>query len=563
MDFIRTLFEGSHAYWGGGVSHSIFILALVITLGLLLGRIKVRNISLGLTWVLIVGIIFGYFNLNLNVELLHFLREFGLVLFVYSLGLQVGPGFFASFKKGGLQLNMLVLITIFISIFTAIGVYYVTGTPITAIVGILSGAVTNTPGMGAAQQAFFSIKGVESPDIATGYALAYPMGVIGVILAFILLRFILRIKPSEEEKTAETGEGQPELLAVRSITLEVTNERIDNVTVAEVKHIIGRHFMISRIVSHDDTNHNAIVNGQTRLHLHDKLLVVVAPQDIDAVTALIGQPAEVDWSQFEKELISRRIIVTRPELQGKTLVSLDINGNFNATVTRVNRNGVDLVAHPHLRLQLGDRLTVVGSELALSKVDKVLGNQMKRLNYPNLIPIFFGIVLGCLLANLPIPIPGIPTPVRLGLAGGPFIVAILMGYFGPRYHLVTYNTISANMMLREMGINLFLACVGLGAGQDFFHTLINEQGLQWIGYGVIITMIPILLGGIIGRFAFHINYYTLIGVLAGGNTNPPALAYANDRTSSDTPSVGYATVYPFAMLLRIISIQILMMIFLS
>jgi putative transport protein len=563
MDFIRTLFEGSHAYWGGGVSHSIFILALVITLGLLLGRIKVRNVSLGLTWVLIVGIIFGYFNLNLNVELLHFLREFGLVLFVYSLGLQVGPGFFASFKKGGLQLNMLVLITIFISIFTAIGVYYATGTPITAIVGILSGAVTNTPGMGAAQQAFFSIKGVESPDIATGYALAYPMGVIGVILAFILLRFILRIKPSEEEKTAETGEGQPELLAVRSITLEVTNERIDNVTVAEVKHIIGRHFMISRIVSHDDTNHNAIVNGQTRLHLHDKLLVVVAPQDIDAVTALIGQPAEVDWSQFEKELISRRIIVTRPELQGKTLVSLDINGNFNATVTRVNRNGVDLVAHPHLRLQLGDRLTVVGSELALSKVDKVLGNQMKRLNYPNLIPIFFGIVLGCLLANLPIPIPGIPTPVRLGLAGGPFIVAILMGYFGPRYHLVTYNTISANMMLREMGINLFLACVGLGAGQDFFHTLINEQGLQWIGYGVIITMIPILLGGIIGRFAFHINYYTLIGVLAGGNTNPPALAYANDRTSSDTPSVGYATVYPFAMLLRIISIQILMMIFLS
>lgn len=563
MDFIRTLFEGSQAYWGGGVSHSIFILALVITLGLLLGRIKIKNISLGLTWVLIVGIVFGYFNLNLNVELLHFLREFGLVLFVYSLGLQVGPGFFASFKKGGLQLNMLVLITIFISIFTAIGVYYATGTPITAIVGILSGAVTNTPGMGAAQQAFFSIKGVESPDIATGYALAYPMGVIGVILAFILLRFILRIKPSEEEKTAETGEGQPELLAVRSITLEVTNERIENMQVSEVKHIIGRHFMISRIVSHDDSHHNSIVNGQTRLRLHDKLLIVVAPQDIDAVTALIGQPTEVDWSQFEKELISRRIIVTRPELQGKTLVSLDINGNFNATVTRVNRNGVDLVAHPHLRLQLGDRLTVVGSELALSKVDKVLGNQMKRLNYPNLNPIFFGIVLGCLLANLPIPIPGIPTPVRLGLAGGPFIVAILMGYFGPRYHLVTYNTISANMMLREMGINLFLACVGLGAGQDFFHTLINEQGLQWIGYGIIITMIPILLGGIIGRYAFHINYYTLIGVLSGGNTNPPALAYANDRTASDTPSVGYATVYPFAMLLRIISIQILMMIFLS
>ncbi len=563
MDFIRTLFEGSQAYWAGGVSHSIFILALVITLGLLLGRIKVKNVSLGLTWVLIVGIVFGYFNLNLNIELLHFLREFGLVLFVYALGLQVGPGFFASFKKGGLQLNMLVLITIFISIFTAVGIYYTTGTPITALAGILSGAVTNTPGLGAAQQAYFSLKGVESPDIATGYALAYPMGVIGVILAFIILRYVLRIKPGEEEKQAETGEGQPELLAVRSITLEVTNERIDNISVAEVKHIIGRHFMISRIVDHANTAHNAIVNGQTRLWLHDKLLLVVAPQDIDAVTALIGQPAEMDWSQFEKELISRRIIVTRPELQGKTLVSLNINGNFQATVTRVNRNGVDLVAHPHLRLQLGDRLTVVGSELALSKVDKVLGNQMKRLNYPNLIPIFLGIALGCLLATLPIPLPGFPTPIRLGLAGGPFIIAILMGYFGPRYHLVTYNTISANMMLREMGINIFLACVGLGAGQNFFHTLINEQGLQWIGYGAILTMLPVLIGGIIGRFAFHINYYTLIGVLSGGNTNPPALAYANDRTSSDTPSVGYATVYPFAMLLRIISIQILMMIFLS
>lgn len=563
MDFIKTLFEGSQAYWAGGVSHSIFILALVITLGLVLGKIKVKNVSLGLTWVLIVGIVFGYFNLNLNVELLHFLREFGLVLFVYSLGLQVGPGFFASFKKGGLQLNILVLITILISILTAWGVYCFTDTPFTAIAGILSGAVTNTPGMGAAQQAFFSMKGVESPDIATGYALAYPLGVIGVILSFITLRLILRIKPGEEEEQAKTGEGQPELLAVRSVSLEITNERIDNLTVAEVKRIVGRHFMISRVIDHGNTSHNAIVNGQTRLRLNDIVLVVVAPQDVESLIALFGKQVDVDWSQFERELISRRIIVTRPELQGKTLVSIDINGNFQATVTRVNRNGVDLVAHPHLRLQLGDRLTVVGSELALSKVDKVLGNQMKRLNYPNLIPIFVGIALGCLLATAPIAIPGIPTPVRLGLAGGPFIVAILMGYFGPRYHLVTYNTISANMMLREMGINIFLACVGLGAGQDFFHTLVNEQGLQWIGYGLLITMLPIIIGGLIGRYAFHINYYTLIGVLSGGNTNPPALAYANDRTSSDTPSVGYATVYPLAMLVRIISIQILMMIFLS
>jgi putative transport protein len=563
MDFIRVLFEGSQAYWAGGVSHSIFILALVITLGLILGKVKVKNVSLGLTWVLIVGIVFGYFNLNLNVELLHFLREFGLVLFVYALGLQVGPGFFASFKKGGLQLNILMLITILISIFTALGVYYLTDTPFTAIAGILSGAVTNTPGMGAAQQAFFSIKGVESPDIATGYALAYPMGVIGVILSFIVLRIIFRINPEEEEKQAETGEGQPELLAVRSVTLEITNERIDNLMVEEVKRILGRHFMISHIIDHTNTAHNTVVSGQTRLHLNDRILVVVAPQDVDSLTALLGKQVDVDWSQYERELISRRIIVTRHELQGKTLASLDINGNFQATVTRVNRNGVDLVAHPYLRLQIGDRLTVVGSELSLSKVDKMLGNQMKRLNYPNLIPIFVGIALGCLLAIVPIPIPGIPTPVRLGLAGGPFIVAILMGYFGPRYHLVTYNTISANMMLREMGINIFLACVGLGAGQNFFHTLINEQGLQWIGYGLLMTVLPIILGGIIGRYFFHINFYTLIGVLSGGNTNPPALAYANDRRASDTPSVGYATVYPLAMLVRIVSIQVLMMIFLS
>lgn len=562
MELLRNLFEGSPAYWGGGVSHSLFVLALVISLGLLLAKIKVKNVSLGLTWVLIVGIVFGHFNLSLNGELLHFLREFGLVLFVYSLGLQVGPGFFSSFKKGGLSLNMLVLITIAISLGVAVGVHYVVGVPMTAVAGILSGAVTNTPGLGAAQQAYFGQTGVEAPEIATGYAMAYPMGVVGVILSFILLKYILRVKP-EEEAEAERGLGQLEQLTVRSFTLEVTNPRIDGMTVSEVKHIIGRHFMISRIVQHENSLHNVVVNGQTRLSLHDKVLVVAAPADMDAITALIGKPVEMDWTPYGKELISRRILVTRPELNGKTLAQLNLQENFNATVTRVNRSGVDLVAHPHLRLQLGDRLTVVASELSLSKVDKVLGNQLKRLNYPNLIPIFLGIALGCLVANLPLIIPGIPQPVRLGLAGGPFIVAVLLGYFGPRYHLVTYNTISANMMLREMGINIFLACVGLGAGASFFHTLVDEQGLQWIACGVVITMLPILLGGVIGRYVFHVNYYTLLGVLSGGNTNPPALAYANLLTTSDTPAVGYATVYPFAMFLRIISIQVLMMVFLS
>lgn len=562
MELLKSLFLGSPEYWGGGVSHSLLILALVISFGLILGKIKIRNVSLDLTWVLIIGIVFGYFNLNLDENLLHFLREFGLVLFVYSIGLQVGPGFFSSFKKGGLSLNMLILVTIALSIIVTLAIHFVSGVPVTALAGILSGAVTNTPSLGAAQQAFFGMKGVEAPDIALGYAMAYPMGVVGMILSFIALRYILRIKSAEEEAAAERGLGQLEQLTVRSINLEVTNERIDNTMIKEVKSIIGRHFVISCILRADGVKHETVVNGHTHLHLGDRILVVAAPKDVEAITALIGHDAEVDWSECEKEMISRRILVTKPELNGVTLEHLNITGNFGATVTRVNRNGVDLVAHPHLRLQLGDRLTIVGTDLALSKVDKLLGNQMKRLNYPNLIPIFLGIALGCIVANIPLLIPGIPQPVKLGLAGGPFIVAILVGYFGPRYHMVTYNTISANMMLREMGITIFLACVGLGAGKDFFATLATEQGLSWIGYGLLITVIPILLGGIIGRYCFHLNYYTLMGVLSGGNTNPPALAYSNMLTTSDTPSVGYATVYPFAMFLRIISIQILIMLFL-
>lgn len=562
MELLKSLFFGSPEYWGGGVSHSLLILALVISFGLILGKIKIRNVSLDLTWVLIIGIVFGYFNLNLDENLLHFLREFGLVLFVYSIGLQVGPGFFSSFKKGGLSLNMLILVTIALSIIVTLAIHFVSGVPVTALAGILSGAVTNTPSLGAAQQAFFGMKGVEAPDIALGYAMAYPMGVVGMILSFIALRYILRIKSVEEEAAAERGLGQLEQLTVRSINLEVTNERIDNTMIKEVKSIVGRHFVISRILRADGVKHETVVNGHTHLHLGDRILVVAAPKDVEAITALIGHDAEVDWSECEKEMISRRILVTKPELNGVTLEHLNITGNFGATVTRVNRSGVDLVAHPHLRLQLGDRLTIVGTDLALSKVDKLLGNQMKRLNYPNLIPIFLGIALGCIVANIPLLIPGIPQPVKLGLAGGPFIVAILVGYFGPRYHMVTYNTISANMMLREMGITIFLACVGLGAGKDFFATLATEQGLSWIGYGLLITVIPILLGGIIGRYCFHLNYYTLMGVLSGGNTNPPALAYSNMLTTSDTPSVGYATVYPFAMFLRIISIQILIMLFL-
>lgn len=563
MELLNNLFLGSSQYWGGGVSHSIFILSIVITLGLALGKLKVRNVSLGLTWVLLIGVVFGYFSMNLNEQLLHFLREFGLVLFVYSIGLSVGPSFFSSFKKGGLALNMLSLITIALSLVVAVIIAYSTDTPITALVGILSGAVTNTPGLGAAQQIYFSMTGVDAPDIAMGYAVAYPMGVIGVILSFILLRYLLRIKPTTEEQKAERGLGQLERLTVRSFTLEVTNPRIDGQTVKELRHFAERHFVISRIILHADESHNMLVNGATTLHLGDKVLIVASPKDIDAITALVGKPVDVDWSPYEKEFISRRVLVTKPEMNGKTLNQLNLGDNFDATVTRVNRSGVDLVAHPHLRLQLGDRLTVVGSELSIGKVSKMLGNSLKRLNYPNLIPIFLGIALGCLVANIPLPIPGMPQPVKLGLAGGPFIVAILMGYFGPRYHLVTYNTISANMMLREMGITIFLACVGLGAGHGVISTLLNVQGLTWFAYGILITMVPLIIAGVIGRKFFHLNYYSLMGVLSGSNTNPPALAYSNMLTDSDQPAVSYATVYPFAMFVRIISIQIMVLLFLS
>lgn len=558
MEILQNLFGGSPAYWAGGVSHSLFILSLVISIGLILGNIKVHKVSLGMTWVLIVGLIFGYFNLNLDPRLLHFLQELGLVFFVYSIGLQVGPSFFSSFKKGGLSLNMLVLISIALSILVVMVIFGLSDTPYTAMAGILAGAVTNTPSLGAAQQSNFSMTGVDAPEIATGYAVAYPLGVLGVIVAFILLKYILRIKPTREEVEAERGVGQLEQLTVRTITLEVTNQRINGNTVKQVRDITGRRFVISRIINADGEQ-NAQVHGITEIHVGDKVLVVASPKDIEAVTALIGKEVEMDWTPYEKEFISRRVLVTKPDVNGKTLDSLNLSGNFGVTVTRVNRSGVDLVAHPSLRLQLGDRLTVVGSELEIGHVSKVLGNSLRRLNVPNLIPIFLGIMLGCLVANIPFVIPGIPVPVRLGLAGGPFLVAILVGYFGPRYHLVTYTTISANMMLRELGMVIFLACVGLGAGQSFFHTLVNEQGLVWVGYGLLITMLPILITGIIGRYGFHLNYYTLMGVLSGGNTNPPALDYANTTTMSDTPAVAYATVYPFAMFMRIITLQILIL----
>ena len=559
MELLHNLFMGFPNLWGGGVAHSVMILSLVISLGLLLGKIKVANISLGLTWVLFVGITFGYFCFNLDEHLLHFLKEFGLILFVYSLGLQVGPSFFSSFGKGGLRLNMLAISTIAISIVVTVILFYTTGTPITTMAGILSGAVTNTPGLGAAQQANSDLNGIDDPSIAASYAAAYPVGVIGAILIFLLLKYILCIHTGKEEEAAKRGLGATEELTVRPFSVCVKNEQIVGRTVRQIAEISQRDFVISRMLVDGAASPTDVINGSTVLNLNDKLLITAAPRDIEAIIACLGEPTTVAWEKCDKGHISRRILITRPEINGKTLAQLRIRSLFGANITHVYRSGVELVAAPHLQLQMGDKVTVVGSELAISHTEKRLGNSIKRLNIPNLIPIFLGIALGCLVANIPFYLPGIQAPLKLGLTGGPLVVAILIGFLGPKFHLITYNTISSNLMIREIGLCIFLACVGLGTGKEFIDTVFNGNGLAMVGYGAIITMLPLLIGGLIGRYAFHLNYYTLIGVLAGANTNPPALRYANDLTASDSPAVAYSTVYPFAMFLRIITIQILIL----
>ena len=558
MELLKNLFEGYPDLWGGGVAHSVLILSLVIAFGIMLAKIKVAGVSLGITWILFVGIVFGHFDMTLNEHLLHFMKEFGLILFVYSIGLQVGPGFFSAFKKGGLTLNLLAMLVVFLGVVITIILHFVTGTPITTMVGILSGAVTNTPGLGAAQQANSDLNGIDAPEIALGYAVAYPLGVVGIILSLIALKYILRINTKTEEAEAERGLGHIQELTVRPISFEIRNEAIDGKKIKDIRPLMNRDFVISRIRYHDGQE-TELANSDTVLHLNDKILVISTPKDIEAISVFFGKQIDMQWEQLDKKLISRRILITKPELNGKMLSQLKIRNNFGASITRVNRSGVDLVAAPQLQLQMGDRVTIVGSELAVSHAEKVLGNSMKRLDHPNLIPIFLGIALGCILGSTPFIFPGIPQPVKLGLAGGPLIVSILISRFGPQYKMITYTTMSANLMLREIGISLFLACVGLGAGKGFVETVIYDGGYVWVGYGVIITIVPLLIAGLVGRYVFKLNYYTLIGVLGGSTTNPPALAYSNDLTSCDAPAVGYATVYPLTMFLRVLTAQILIL----
>lgn len=546
--------------YGEGIGHSILLLSFVIALGIQLGKIKIFGVSLGITLILFVGIVMGQLNFTINHGVLHFFKEFGLILFVYSVGMQVGPGFFSSFKKGGITLNMLACGIVLLGVVLTIAMHFVTGVPMTTMVGILSGAVTNTPGLGAAQQAFNDMDGTNDPTIALGYAVAYPLGVIGIILSIIVIRYIFRVDFNKENEQLKNREADTN--TAHSLSLVIRNPAVNDKTVQELFQLVDRDFVISR-VWHPDRNIE-IATASTRLHEGDKILVITTDQDRDAVQLFFGEKIDMqrsEWLKMDSQLINRRILITKPELNGKELGQLKLRNTYGINITRVNRAGVDLVANPHLALQVGDRVNVVGTADAIANVEKVLGNSMKRLNEPNLITIFVGIFLGIVVGSIPLTFPGIPQPVKLGLAGGPLVVAILISRFGYKYKLVTYTTMSANLMLREMGIAMFLACVGIGAGEGFVDTIVNNGGFAWIGYGFIITIVPLLIIGCVARYFFKVNYFTLMGLLAGSTTDPPALAYSNTTAGNDAPSVGYATVYPLTMFLRVLTAQLLILFF--
>jgi putative transport protein len=549
--------------WGEGIAHSILLLSVVIFLGILLGKIKAGGISLGITFVLFVGILLAHFGFSMNHHILHFFKEFGLILFVYSIGMQVGPGFFSSFRKGGMTLNMLATGVVFLGVLVTLSIHYLTGIPVSTMTGILSGAVTNTPGLGAAQQAWFDRHGTPDSSIALGYAVAYPLGVAGIILSILFVRLVFRIRFDRETERLNC-EDDSRASAARPVSLTVKNPAIFGRAVSEISALMKhREFVISRIW-HNDSKKIELVTADTVLHENDKIFVITNEQDAETVKVFVGEEIPMErkqWIRSESQFISRRILVTKSGLNGKRLGELNLRKIYGINITRINRSGVDFVASPNVTLQVGDRVTVVGTESAIANVENELGNSMKRLNEPNLVPIFLGIALGILLGSIPVTFPGIPQPVKLGLAGGPLIVAILISRFGYRYRLVTYTTMSANLMLREIGITIFLACVGIDAGGGFVETILHQGGLAWIGYGFIITTVPLLIIGVIARHFYRLNYFTLTGLLAGSTTDPPALAYANATAGNDAPAVGYATVYPLTMFLRVLTAQLLILFF--
>lgn len=561
MDWIVNLFTNTES-----VAHIALLYAIVIAIGVYLGKIKIGGISLGVTFVLFAGILAGHVGFTGPKEILTFVQDFGLILFVFMIGLQVGPGFFESFKKGGVTLNMLSASAILLNILVMFGCYYLffdTSNPnnLPMMVGTLYGAVTNTPGLGAANEALLSVFPNGAPSIANGYACAYPLGVVGIIGATILIKYICKINTADEEEQLNEEDAANPHAKAHNMHLRVENAYITGRTLREVSEFLNRDIVCSRLLHNGGVS---IPNSKTKFEVGDELLVVCAEADAEAIKAFIGPEVEAEWDREKDEVqhfVSRRIIVTRPEMNGKTLGKMHFSSVYGVNVTRISRQGMDIFAGRNHHFHVGDKILVVGPEENVNRVAEIMGNSVKRLDAPNIATIFVGIMVGIIFGSLPFAIPGMPVPLKLGIAGGPLIIAILIGRFGYRMKLVTYTTTSANMMLREIGLVLFLASVGIKAGAGFWDTVVQGDGLKYVGCGFLITVIPILIIGTIARLKFKFNYFTIMGMLAGTYTDPPALAYANASCSKEAPAVGYSTVYPLSMFLRIFTAQIVVLFF--
>lgn len=545
------------------VAHIALLYAIVIAVGVYLGKMKIGGISLGVTFVLFAGIVAGHIGFTAPTPILTFIQDFGLILFVFMIGMQVGPGFFESFGTAGIKLNALAATGILLNILVMFVCYFVffdtsNVTNLPMMVGTLYGAVTNTPGLGAANEALGSVFGSNAPQIASAYACAYPLGVLGIIGATILIRYICKVKLEKEEERLNAQEGVKANQKPHKMHLEVTNSYLEGKTLLQVHDFLNRDFVCSRIL-HE--GHVSIPNRNTVFHKGDQLFIVCTEADAEAIIAFIGPVIKVDWEQQDQPFVSKRVLVTNPKVNGKSLASMHFSSVYGVNVTRVTRQGMDLFASAELPLQVGDRIMVVGPEDAVDRVANKMGNSIRRLDAPNIATIFVGIIIGIIFGSLPIFIPGMPVPMKLGIAGGPLIIAILIGRYGYKVRLVTYTTTSANMMLREIGLVLFLASVGIKAGANFFETVVQGDGLLYVLTGFFITVIPILIIGPIARLRFKFNYFTIMGMIAGTYTDPPALAYANSICSKEAPALGYSTVYPLSMFLRIFTAQIVVLFF--
>ena len=548
MEFIRDIL------FGEGIAHSIFVFTVVIALGTALSKIKFGGISLGSTWILFAGIAASHFGMEIDSDMLGFARDFGLTLFVFSIGLQIGPGFFSSLRSGGLMQMWLAVLVMAFGVVVTLIIAELTGTPLQTMVGIMDGAAVNTPAMGATQQSYLDLTGIDDSTIPMGFAIAYPFGVVAVIIAFIILKPLLKIKLDKENEALKALSNESKFAAKYS--LEVVNSQIDGKSVSEIRNIISRQFVISRI-SHDG-NKAFIADSESRVHTGDKLFIVSSLEDKEAILAFLGREVDMleqEWGEFEGALVSRRIVVTRPQINGKTFSDLRLRTKYGINITRVNRAGVDLIPYQGMELQLGDKVMIVGSESAIEKVADLLGNSLKKLHQPHIFTIFLGIALGVFVGSIPL----VESPqIRLGLAAGPMLMAILIGRFGTHWHLITYTTISANLMLREVGLAMFLAAVGLASGEGFVNAVISG-GYIWMLYALIIAIVPLVLVGVFARKVYKMDYYTLMGTLAGSMTNPIALTYANNIAGSDMPAISYATVYPLVMFLRVVIAQMMIM----